>query len=157
MITFAEDYVRTKKVSELMGVSERQLQWWDERGIVSPMIAGGWRCYSQNDIVMIGIIAELKRKGMTLVKVRKVIASVRRLAGKSGITSVKWLIAEYGSYGSLKVLLFSEAAEAAQMMFVCGVGRSPVYIVDVEKFARQAEMLWRKTRESSLKHKKPAA
>ena len=57
----AEGYNSTE-VSRICGVSLRQLQWWDERNVVSPQQEGHKRIYSQQEVVEISVIAELRKE-----------------------------------------------------------------------------------------------
>jgi hypothetical protein len=50
-------------VARIASVSLRQLQWWDERKVVSPRHEGRKRTYLPQDVVEITVIAELRRKG----------------------------------------------------------------------------------------------
>jgi len=54
------------KVARLSGVSLRQLQWWDEKKVVSPRHEGHRRVYSPAEVIEIKVIAELRRKGFSL-------------------------------------------------------------------------------------------
>src|SRR5205085_10446453 len=63
----------SSQVVGLTGISPRQLQWWDERGLVSPARRGRNRLYSMADVTEISVIAELRSKGFSLQRVRKVI------------------------------------------------------------------------------------
>ena len=64
------------------GVTSRQLQWWDERGVVKPERAGHRRLYSLQNVLEMAVICELRRKGFPLQKVRKVIRFLQREFGK---------------------------------------------------------------------------
>jgi DNA-binding transcriptional MerR regulator len=57
-------------VAGIAGVSLRQLQWWDERKVVSPRHEGHRRVYFPAEVVEITVIAELRRKGFSLQKIR---------------------------------------------------------------------------------------
>jgi DNA-binding transcriptional MerR regulator len=70
------------EVAEIAGVSLRQLQWWDERKVVSPRHEGHRRVYSQEEVVEIAVIAELRRKGFSLQKIRRVLRFLHREMGK---------------------------------------------------------------------------
>jgi DNA-binding transcriptional MerR regulator len=59
-------------------ISLRQLQWWDERGIVSARQQGHRRMYSAADLIGMMVIAELRSKGFSLQKIRRIVRSVRR-------------------------------------------------------------------------------
>ncbi len=69
-------------VARLGGVSLRQLQWWDERKVVSPRHEGHKRVYSSDEVVEIAVIAELRRKGFSLQKIRRVLRFLQREMGK---------------------------------------------------------------------------
>jgi len=72
----------SSQVVGLTGISPRQLQWWDERGLVSPARRGRNRLYSMADVTDISVIAELRSKGFSLQRVRKVIRFLQRELGK---------------------------------------------------------------------------
>ncbi len=69
-------------VSELSGVSLRQLQWWDEKKVVSPRQIGHRRLYLPEEVLEISVIAELRRKGFSLQKIRRVLRFLQREVGK---------------------------------------------------------------------------
>jgi DNA-binding transcriptional MerR regulator len=59
-------------VIALTGITARQLQWWDERGIVKPERQGHRRLYTMQNLTEIAVICELRRRGFSLQEVRKV-------------------------------------------------------------------------------------
>ena len=65
-------------VSRIAGVSLRQLQWWDERKVVSPRHEGHKRVYHPEEVVEVTVIAELRRKGFSLQKIRRVLRFLQR-------------------------------------------------------------------------------
>src|ERR1700751_2234314 len=69
-------------VSRIAGVSLRQLQWWDERNVVSPRQEGHRRVYLQQEVVEVSVIAELRRKGFSLQKIRRVLRFLQKEMGK---------------------------------------------------------------------------
>ena len=66
----------------MTGVTARQLQWWDERGVVKPERVGHRRLYSMQKLTEITVICQLRRKGFPLQGVRKVIRFLQREFGK---------------------------------------------------------------------------
>src|SRR5579863_7610516 len=56
----------SREVVALTGISPRQLQWWDERGIVVPAREGHRRIYSRDDLAEIAVLCELRRRGFSL-------------------------------------------------------------------------------------------
>src|SRR5947207_15481053 len=69
-------------VARISGVSLRQLQWWDEQNVVSPRHDGHKRVYLPNEVIEVSVIAELRRKGFTLQKIRRVLRLLRPVMGK---------------------------------------------------------------------------
>src|SRR2546423_15218501 len=69
-------------VVALTGITPRQLQWWDERGIVAPAREGRRRLYGEVDVLEIAVICELKAKGISLQRVRRVMRLLQREFGK---------------------------------------------------------------------------
>ncbi len=69
-------------VSRIAQVSLRQLQWWDERKVVSPHHEGHRRVYQAEEVIEITVIAELRRKGFSLQKIRRVLRFLQREMGK---------------------------------------------------------------------------
>ena len=70
------------QVVRLTGITPRQLQWWDERGIVVPHREGRRRLYSADDITEIAVICALRRKGFPLQKVRRIMKFLQRELGR---------------------------------------------------------------------------
>src|SRR5215468_4800092 len=69
-------------VARISGVSLRQLQWWDEQNVVSPRHDGHKRVYLPNEVIEVTVIAELRRKGFSLQKIRRVLKYLQREMGK---------------------------------------------------------------------------
>jgi DNA-binding transcriptional MerR regulator len=70
------------EVIELTGITARQLQWWDERGVVKPQREGHRRLYSMQNLTEIAVICQLRKKGFSLQGVRKVMRFLQREFGK---------------------------------------------------------------------------
>ena len=77
-----EQSYSSSEVSRIAQVSLRQLQWWDERKVVSPRHEGHKRIYSSAEVIEITVIAELRRKGFSLQKIRRVLRFLQREMGK---------------------------------------------------------------------------
>lgn len=78
----AEKTFSSSDVARIAGVSLRQLQWWDERKVVSPRHEGHKRVYSSEEVVEVTVIAELRRKGFSLQKIRRVLRFLQREVGR---------------------------------------------------------------------------
>ena len=69
------------EVVKLTGITPRQLQWWDERGIVAPAREGRRRLYSPDDIAEVAVICALRRKGFPLQRVRRIMRFLQKELG----------------------------------------------------------------------------
>ena len=73
----------SNEVIALAGITARQLQWWDERGIVVPGRHGHRRIYSRDELVTVAVICQLRRRGFSLQRMRKVIRFLQQEFGTS--------------------------------------------------------------------------
>jgi len=78
----AEQFYTSADVARISGVSLRQLQWWDERDVVSPRQDGHRRVYLPAEVVEVSVIAALRRKGFSLQKIRRVLRYLQKEMGK---------------------------------------------------------------------------
>src|SRR5581483_1021156 len=85
-----DGYKTTSEVSRSTGVTLRQLQWWDERGVVSPMQVGHSRLYSPTDQRTVALVVQLRTVGFSLQKVRAVLRKLN-----------KWLVLERATNDAL--------------------------------------------------------
>lgn len=72
----------SKTASRIVGVSLRQLQYWDEQDFIRPSIKlaegrGTKRLYSFNDLVCLKVIKDLARHGFSLQMIRRCLRPLR--------------------------------------------------------------------------------
>src|SRR5437588_3666782 len=77
-----EQRFTSAEVVRLTGITPRQLQWWDERGIVVPQREGRRRLYSFDDVTEIAVICALRRKGFPLQRVRRIMKFLQKEFGR---------------------------------------------------------------------------
>ena len=65
-------------VAALARVTPRQLRWWNEQGVVSPDHQGHRRRYRLEELIKVAVIAELRSKGFSLQKIRRVLRFLHR-------------------------------------------------------------------------------
>ena len=111
----------SRDVVSLTGITPRQLQWWDERHIVVPARKGRRRLYSMEDLAEVVVICELRHRGFSLQRVRKVMRFLQREFGKRLAETVSGT-SEYHLLTDGKTLYLET---------------SPRQIVDILKNARQ--------------------
>jgi DNA-binding transcriptional MerR regulator len=76
-----QDRFTSREVIALTGITARQLQWWDERGVIQPERLGHRRLYSIERLTEVAVICELRRKGFSLQAVRRVMRFLERELG----------------------------------------------------------------------------
>lgn len=72
----------SREAVSLTGITPRQLQWWDERCIVVPARDGRRRLYSLEDLSELAVICELRQRGFSLQRMRKVVRFLQREFGQ---------------------------------------------------------------------------
>jgi DNA-binding transcriptional MerR regulator len=78
-----------REVAALTGLSARQLQWWDERRLFQSAVApkrtaaGGFteRRYTPVDLLELMVLADLRRHGITVARIRQLLATLRTRFG----------------------------------------------------------------------------
>jgi DNA-binding transcriptional MerR regulator len=83
-----EQRYTSNEVIALTGITARQLQWWDERGLVVPRKEGHRRLYSLADVAEITVICDLRRRGFSLQRVRAVVRFLEREFGRRLVETV---------------------------------------------------------------------
>jgi DNA-binding transcriptional MerR regulator len=72
----------SSQISQRTGLTARQLQWWDEQGVVVPAHRGHRRLYSAEDLAELIILSGLRRRGFSLQRIRRMMALLRREFGR---------------------------------------------------------------------------
>lgn len=78
-----------REVASLTGLTARQLQWWDDRRLFQsavapkPTAAGGFteRRYTPVDLLELMVLADLRRHGMTVARIRTLLDTLRTQFG----------------------------------------------------------------------------
>jgi DNA-binding transcriptional MerR regulator len=138
-----QDRFPSHDVIALTGITARQLQWWDERGVVRPERQGHRRLYSMQNLTEIAVICELRRKGFSLQGVRKVMRFLEREVAK-GLAEI------VGRNSDVHLLtdgthLYLETS-ARQIVDILKNSRQPILGICVSDAVRQvrAEVIARK-------------
>jgi DNA-binding transcriptional MerR regulator len=58
-------------------ITVRKLQWWDEMRLISPRRQGHRRIWEADDIIEVLLICELRRKGFTFAKAKRILKAVQ--------------------------------------------------------------------------------
>jgi DNA-binding transcriptional MerR regulator len=83
-----EEAYESKLASRIVGVSLRQIQYWDERGFVRPSVKpahgrGTKRLYSFHDLVCLKVVKDLTYHGVSLKKIRGCLQPLRQYAARA--------------------------------------------------------------------------
>jgi DNA-binding transcriptional MerR regulator len=79
----------SREVAALTGLSARQLQWWDARRLFKAAVAthrtaaGGFteRRYTPLDVLELQVLADLRRRGFSIPRLRRLLATLREKFG----------------------------------------------------------------------------
>ena len=82
-------YYSSREVAVLTGLTARQLQWWDARRLFKPAVAphrtaaGGFteRRYSPLDVLELQVLADLRRRGFSVPRLRRLLSTLRDVFG----------------------------------------------------------------------------
>jgi DNA-binding transcriptional MerR regulator len=88
----------SKMASRIVGVSLRQIQYWDERGFIRPSVKpaqgrGTKRLYSFHDLVCLKVAKDLTHHGISLQKIRRCLQALKQYAAGAGqpLDSLKYV------------------------------------------------------------------
>jgi len=122
------------EVAQVASVSLRQLQWWDERKVVSPRHEGHRRVYGRSEVIEITVIAELRRKGFSLQKIRRVLRFLQREMGKR-LAEVMQASSELHLVTDGKAIFLEDQHD--RIIDILKSARQPMFLVCVSDQARR--------------------
>ena len=136
----------SRDVVGLTGITPRQLQWWDEQGIVVPARKGHRRLYSMGDLTEVAVICELLRRGFSLQRVRKVVRFLQREFGKRLAETVSGS-SEYHLLTDGSTLYLETSAR--QIVDILKNARQPMLAICLTDTVRQVRAVIRSGKKSS--------
>ncbi len=144
-----EQRFTSNQVMALSGISARQLQWWDERGLVVPLKQGHRRLYSLDDLVEVAVICGLRRRGFSLQRVRKVVRFLQREFGRRLVETVGGRSEYHLLTDGQRIYLETSAQQAIDIL---KNARQPMFTICLSDTVRQvrAELRERKTVRSEV-------
>ena len=82
-------FYTSREVAAMTGLTARQLQWWDSRRLFTPAVApqrtsaGGFteRRYTTLDVLELQVLGELRRRGFSIPRMRRLLETLRELFG----------------------------------------------------------------------------
>lgn len=80
-------------VMALAGITRRQIQWWDEQRLVSPVHHAHKRYYTPQQTALVIVIAQLLKKGYTHPMLRKLARGIVKAIDEAAAATVRsWLV-----------------------------------------------------------------
>jgi DNA-binding transcriptional MerR regulator len=113
----------TTEVARLARVTPRQLQWWDQRGILLVPMVNHRRVYTSDDALLASVVAYLHKHGLSLRQIRTL-----RLPGHLKAMA-RFLLAD-------GIRAWSPASEAVVFAILKGA-RRPMVLVPLEELRQR--------------------
>ena len=138
----------SREVAAITGLSARQLQWWDARKLIKPSVAthrteaGGYteRRYSPVDLFELVVLADLRRSGLTVGKIRQLLDTLRRRFGIRLFDAI-------GGGGSITLLTDGKEiyarSDTGQFFNVLRAPSQPLLVVGNEDTLRELKLRMR--------------
>ena len=155
-------FYTSREVASLTGLTARQLQWWDSRHLFAPAIgpqrteAGGFteRRYTAIDVLELQVLAELRRRGFSIPRLRRLLSALRDTFGVR-------LYEAIGEGGPLTLFIGGDqlyVRTAGEQIFNLDEPSQPLLVVGESLRMRPLTVRERRRRPpSSLKRAKPSA
>ena len=149
----------SREVAALTGLSARQLQWWDSHKLIKSAIsshrteAGGFteRRYSPVDLFELAVLADLRRSGLSVGKIRQLLETLRRRFGIRLFDAI-------GGGGSITLLTDGKEiyarTEGGQFFNLLREPSQPLLVVGNEDTLKELKL---RMRSKSRKKRKPAS
>jgi DNA-binding transcriptional MerR regulator len=135
----------SRDVVVLTGITPRQLQWWDERRIVVPAREGHRRLYSMEDLVEVAVICELRGRGFSLQRIRKVMRFLQKEFSKRLAETVS-SSSDYHLLTDGKTLYLETSAR--QILDILKNSRQPMLAICLSDTVRQVRAVLRSSKKS---------
>lgn len=118
----------SKQLESAIGVTNRELQWWDEQELITPRIQAHSREYSLEEAIDVMVVKHLRGKGLSLQKVRRIIASNRNLLHRR-IGQQAYLVCDVKGDASVE---FTSSDVIRRVL----ASRVPMVVVDVHRSSK---------------------
>ena len=116
------------ELCQWLGLTARQLQWWDEQGLLPARHEGHKRLYSRRDAVLAGVIGTLRKAGLGQARVQ---AALQTLTARGRRLELpRYLVVDWRSGRSGGVPNERQALERMARRSENGV---PTLLIDLEQ------------------------
>jgi MerR HTH family regulatory protein len=136
----------TEQVSNMTGVSRRQLQWRDEKNLVAPVHKGHARQWSLMDIATVMVIGRLREKHISIKRIQSGMAGITNAVadGFRGPKSKVWLVfgLESKSAGWAMPTVFVDGNSDKALDYLCDC--KGAVVINVSDVIRRVQALQQK-------------
>jgi len=120
------------EVCQRLRLTARQLQWWDEQGLLPARHVGHKRLYSPREAVLAGAIWTLRRAGLGPVRLQ---TALQAITGKRrGEPLPRYLVVNWKSGRSYPM---DSDGQALNLMSTLGEEGRPSLLIDLEQMAHK--------------------
>ena len=138
---------RSREVAQILGISQRQLQYWAKTDLVQPSLRspGGHHRYTFQDLIALKAAKRLIDAGVSVQRLRKSIRALRRI-----LPTVRRPLAELVlvATGDIVLVVHEEST------FEAATGQE--WVFEVARFQREVEAWKREPRPSAKRRSAPS-
>ena len=117
------------ELCQRLGLTARQLQWWDEQGLLPARQEGHKRLYSRRDAVWAGVIGTLRNAGLGQARLQTALRTLT-VPGRTTELLPRYLVVDWRTGRSEAVPSERQALERMAMLSEKGV---PTLLIDLEQ------------------------
>ena len=117
------------ELCQRLGLTARQLQWWDEQGLLPAHHEGHKRLYSRRDAVLAGVIGTLRNAGLGQARLQTALRTLT-VPGRTTELLPRYLVVDWQSGRSEAV---QNERQALERVATLSEGGRPALLMDLEQ------------------------
>ena len=117
------------ELCQRLGLTARQLQWWDEQGLLPARHEGHKRLYSGRDAVLAGVIGTLRKAGLGQARLQTALRTLT-IPGRTMELLPRYLVVDWQSGRSEAV---PNERQALERVAILSEGGRPALLMDLEQ------------------------
>jgi DNA-binding transcriptional MerR regulator len=117
------------ELCQRLGLTARQLQWWDEQGLLPARHEGHKRLYSRRDAVLAGVIGTLRNAGLGQARLQTALRTLT-IPGWTTALLPRYLVVDWRTGRSEAV---PSERQALERVATLSEGGRPTLLMDLEQ------------------------
>ena len=153
-IEYCEPTHRVFDVSQHLGITMRQMQWWNHCKFVTSELVGHVRFYSTQKVAQLAIAKEIRRTGISLQAIKKIgwVKIMREVDGwLSGSESRNAYMMLSRPRGTKKVYM-QFLPDGPELLAAAAKSKTPVSVVNLYECVRKARLMDRESVPPGINH-----